>query len=92
VSNDLPPTRWEGPSPAGHRGYGVHFAELIASGEDVEGEARLADADLVLGAAQRLRVIADKVVAEGELNKQRYATARAKLEQARQRAVDRPIA
>jgi SAM-dependent methyltransferase len=30
--------------PGGHRGYGVHFAELIAAGDDVEGEARLADA------------------------------------------------
>jgi len=40
----LPPTRWEGPAPDGHRGYGAHFAELIAAGEDVEGEARLADA------------------------------------------------
>jgi SAM-dependent methyltransferase len=43
VSADLPPTRWEGPTDVG-RGYGVHFAELIASGADVEGEARLADA------------------------------------------------
>ena len=40
---DLPPTRWEGPSDIG-RGYGRHFAELIAGGADVEGEARLADA------------------------------------------------
>jgi SAM-dependent methyltransferase len=39
----LPPTRWEGPTDVG-RGYGVHFAELIAAGADVEGEARLADA------------------------------------------------
>ena len=38
----LPPTRWEGPTDVG-RGYGTHFAELIASGADVEGEARLAD-------------------------------------------------
>src|SRR5688572_6214350 len=43
VSSDLPPTRWEGPSDIG-RGYGRHFAELIAGGADVEGEARLADA------------------------------------------------
>jgi len=42
VSTDLPPTRWEGPTDIG-RGYGVHFADLIASGADVEGEARLAD-------------------------------------------------
>ena len=43
MSSDLPPTRWEGPSDIG-RGYGRHFAELIAGGADVEGEARLADA------------------------------------------------
>ena len=43
MSTDLPPTRWEGPIDMG-RGYGVHFAELVASGADVEGEARLADA------------------------------------------------
>ena len=43
MSTDLPPTRWEGTAETG-RGYGVHFAELIASGADVEGEARLADA------------------------------------------------
>ena len=43
MNTDLPPTRWEGPTDIG-RGYGVHFAELIASGADVEGEARLADA------------------------------------------------
>ncbi len=41
---DLPPTRWEADWPSGHRGYGVRFAELIAAGEDIEGEARLADA------------------------------------------------
>ena len=29
---------------AGHRGYGARFAELVAAGQDVEGEARLADA------------------------------------------------
>ena len=39
----LPPTRWEGPIDVG-RGYGAHFAALIAGGADVEGEARLADA------------------------------------------------
>ncbi len=43
MSTDLPPTRWEGPTEIG-RGYGVHFADLIAAGTDVEGEARLADA------------------------------------------------
>jgi SAM-dependent methyltransferase len=41
--SDLPPTRWERPW-QGRRGYGVRFAELIAAGEDVDGEARLADA------------------------------------------------
>ena len=43
TSDPLPPTRWEGPTDVG-RGYGRHFADLIASGADVEGEARLADA------------------------------------------------
>ena len=43
VIDRLPPTRWEGPTDVG-RGYGRHFADLIASGADVEGEARLADA------------------------------------------------
>ena len=44
-----PPTRWEGPADVG-RGYGRHFADLIASGVDVEGEARLADALVPRGA------------------------------------------
>lgn len=44
MSEPLPPTRWEQPEPSSHRGYGVHFAELIAAGADVEGEARLVDA------------------------------------------------
>lgn len=75
------------------QGYGLDVLDKVSvDAAKASGEARLADADLVLGAAQRLRVIADKVVAEGELNKQRYATARQKLEQARQLAVDRPIA
>ena len=40
MSDDLPPTRWElGET----RGYAARFADLIAAGEDVEGEARLAD-------------------------------------------------
>ena len=43
MTSDLPPTRWEGPTDVG-RGYGRHFADLIAGGADVEGEARLADA------------------------------------------------
>ncbi|QYJ02666.1 class I SAM-dependent methyltransferase [Nocardioides panacisoli] len=39
----LPPTRW---ALGGHRnaGYGERFAEMIADGKDVAGEARLADA------------------------------------------------
>ena len=40
---ELPPTRWEGPTDIG-RGYGRHFADLVAAGHDIEGEARLADA------------------------------------------------
>jgi len=43
MASELPPTRWEGPTDVG-RGYGVHFAELLASGADLDGEARLADA------------------------------------------------
>lgn len=38
----LPPTRWELGGTA-NDGYGRKFAELVASGEDVDGEARLAD-------------------------------------------------
>lgn len=75
------------------QGYGLDVLENVSvDAAKASGEARLADADLVLGAAQRLRVIADKVLAEGERNKQRYAAARLKLEQARQLTVDRPIA
>src|SRR6185436_10823928 len=43
MASELPPTRWEAPEPSAHRGYGVHFAELLASGADLDGEARLAD-------------------------------------------------
>ncbi len=39
----LPPTRWE-LAGAGNKGYGEHFAERVADGTDVDGEARLADA------------------------------------------------
>lgn len=39
----LPPTRWE-LAGAGNRGYGEHFAALLAEGVDISGEARLADA------------------------------------------------
>ena len=40
MSEDLPKTRWE---LGGAGGYGAHFSQLIESGADVEGEARLAD-------------------------------------------------
>ncbi|WP_207769257.1 class I SAM-dependent methyltransferase [Nocardioides currus] len=39
----LPPTRWELVG-EGNRGYGQHFAALVADGADITGEARLADA------------------------------------------------
>lgn len=38
-----PPTRWQ-LAGEDNLGYGDHFAQLLASGADVEGEARLADA------------------------------------------------
>lgn len=38
-----PPTRWELAGEA-NTGYGRTFADLVAGGEDVDGEARLADA------------------------------------------------
>lgn len=38
--NELPPTRWE---QGDTTGYAERFARLIAQGQDVEGEARLAD-------------------------------------------------
>lgn len=41
MSAEIPPTRWE---LGENGGYGVHFSELIETGVDVEGEARLADA------------------------------------------------
>jgi SAM-dependent methyltransferase len=43
MASELPPTRWEEPEPSAHRGYGIHFAELLTSGADLDGEARLAD-------------------------------------------------
>jgi SAM-dependent methyltransferase len=47
-------TRWEQSRAQeraqGHGGYGAHFAQLIADGADVEGEARLADALVPRGA------------------------------------------
>jgi len=40
---DRPPTRWELAGDA-IQGYGEHFARLVSDREDVDGEARLADA------------------------------------------------
>ena len=45
----LPPTRWEQAGPEAARGFGRKFAELVASGQDVDGEARLADTLLPRG-------------------------------------------
>ena len=39
----LPPTRWE-LAGSGKHGYGEKFAQMVAEGDDVDGEARLADA------------------------------------------------
>ena len=41
--SDAPPTRWA-VGGAANDGYGRRFAELVTAGEDVDGEARLADA------------------------------------------------
>jgi SAM-dependent methyltransferase len=49
MTDDLPPTRWE-LAGEGNRGYAEKFAELIASGADIDGEARLADALVERGA------------------------------------------
>ena len=43
MGSDLPPTRWAAAGPA-NDGYARTFARLVETGEDVEGEARLADA------------------------------------------------
>jgi SAM-dependent methyltransferase len=45
----LPPTRWE-LAGEDNRGYGAHFANLVARGEDVDGEARFADVLVPRGA------------------------------------------
>ena len=45
----LPPTRWE-LAGVRNRGYGETFAQRVAAGEDVDGEARLADALVQRGA------------------------------------------
>lgn len=41
--SEIPPTRWALGGKATH-GYGPRFADLVARGEDVDGEARLVDA------------------------------------------------
>lgn len=72
--------------------YGLQVLEDVSvASAKAAGEARQSDAELVLATAQRLRAISDKVVAEGDRNHERYAVARAKLEQARQLVVERPI-
>lgn len=48
MTSDLPPTRWAAGGSA-NDGYGRTFGELVASGADVDGEARLADALLPRG-------------------------------------------
>ena len=48
MASDLPPTRWAAGGPA-NDGYARVFARLVEAGEDVEGEARLADALLPRG-------------------------------------------
>ncbi len=50
--SDIPLTRWELSTEqnSGAGGYGAHFSELIESGADIEGEARLADALVSRGA------------------------------------------
>lgn len=45
--DDLPATRWER---GDNSGFAAHFSRLIAAGQDIEGEARLADAMLPRGA------------------------------------------
>ena len=44
---EIPRTRWE---TSENSGFAAHFSELIATGGDIEGEARLADALLPRGA------------------------------------------
>lgn len=47
--SEVPPTRWALAGPESH-GYGPRFADLVARGEDIDGEARLADALVTRGA------------------------------------------
>lgn len=49
MTDTLPPTRWALGGPR-NTGYGERFADLIAHGEDVVGEGRLADAMAARGA------------------------------------------
>lgn len=48
MASDLPPTRWAAGGSA-NDGYGRTFGGLVEAGEDVDGEARLADALLPRG-------------------------------------------
>ena len=45
----FPPSRWQQAGPAAAEGFGRKFADLVASGQDVDGEARLADTLLPRG-------------------------------------------
>lgn len=49
-SGPLPPSRWARAGAEATAGFGQRFAELVATGQDVDGEARLADALLPRGA------------------------------------------
>lgn len=49
MSDALPPTRWA-LGGARNTGYGARFADLIADGTDIDGEARLADTLVERGA------------------------------------------
>jgi SAM-dependent methyltransferase len=65
--NDHPVTRWE---QADHSGYGRRFAQLLAEGADVDGEARLADVLVprgatVLDAGSGMGRVADGLVRRG---------------------------
>ena len=65
--NDHPVTRWE---QADHSGYARHFAQLVADGTDVDGEARLADVlaprgATVLDAGSGMGRVADGLVRRG---------------------------
>lgn len=49
MSKDIPPTRWDLATPVS-KGYAAKFAELIQTGQDIDGEARLADTLVERGA------------------------------------------